>query len=87
MFKVQAKIKEWFLRLCTIYSVKHSAVTSQCDLSRRHTLQNTGKITNFSEPTLHDRLNHNFAVTHSATEVADIYDCLETLIYPRISQH
>lgn len=77
MFKAQAKIKESFgsTRLYTIYSVKHSAVTSQCDLSQRHTLQNTGKITNFSEPTLPDRLNHNFTVIHSVAEVADIYDC------------
>lgn len=59
-------------RLYTTFSVKQSAVTSQCDLSRRYTLQNTGGFTNFLEATFCDRLSHNFALTHSIAEVADI---------------
>lgn len=50
-------------------------MTSQCDLHQIHTLQNTGKITIFSEATLHDGLSHGFAVTHSIADVADTYDC------------
>lgn len=47
----------------------------QCDLHQSQTLQNIGKITNFLEATLHDRLGHNFAVNPAIVEVADIYDC------------
>lgn len=62
-------------RLYTTFSVKPSAVTSQCELSQRCTWQNTGQITNFSEATLHDRLNRNSDVTYSVTEAAAIYSC------------